>query len=217
MCAQLNYAPRKTKTSDIDKMPISHEGGKPQDWEWFEVLFRTYHAPLCGFVYRYVASSETSEDVVQDLFLSIWRNKERWMSKGEQVTPAMYVAARNRALDYIKHGKVRTRHRDEVREVQRNRFVPAPDADLVYGELMAEVEEAVSRLPERCRLVFTLSRDSALTNLEIATMLGVSIKTVEAQMTRALGALRSQLIPHLVSLLLAGVTWAPFTSLSCLS
>ena len=190
-------------------VPIRDGEGSPHGREWFEALFRTYHAPLCGFVHRYVASPESAEDVVQDLFVAIWRNQEQWMSKGDQIRPSLYVAARNRALDFLNHGEVRARHREVMLHVERDGFDAGPDDVLLYMELMAEVSEAVTRLPERCRLVFSLSRDSNLTNSEIAAMLGVSVKTVEAQMTRALRAIRDQLIPHLVSLLLAVMSSVP--------
>jgi RNA polymerase sigma-70 factor, ECF subfamily len=184
-------------------MLIDDEARGARPCEWFESLFHAYHAPLCGFVYRYVASAEAAEDVVQDLFLAIWRSREQWMSKGDEIKPAMYVAARNRALDYLKYGAVRTRHSAMVSRAERERPAASPEDELLYTELMTELTEAVARLPERCRLVFSLSRDSHLSNSEIAAMMGVSVKTVEAQITRALRALRSALVPHLASLLLA--------------
>lgn len=171
------------------------------DWGWYEALFRRHHADLCGCLYRYLGSAEAAEDVVQDLFLSVWDDLEAWQARGEQIRPALFVAARNRALDLLKHRRVRERQREQVRLAMVQKIRPA-DEELVASELKARVEDAVAALPERCRLIFTLSREGGRTYAEIAESLGLSVKTVETQMSRALRALRERLRPDLVASLL---------------
>lgn len=171
------------------------------DWLWYETIFRRHHADLCNCLYRYLGSAEEAEDIVQDLFLTVWDDLEAWQARGEQIRPALFVAARNRALDLLKHRRVRSRQREEVR-LAMAREVQAADEELLASELKAQVDDAMAALPERCRLIFTLSREGGRTYAEIAESLGLSVKTVETQMSRALRALRARVRPDLVAGLL---------------
>lgn len=169
----------------------------------FEALFRTHHAGLCDFVYAYVRSHEVARELVQDLFLRLW---ERADAVPSPITAAyLYTAARNRAIRHIR------RERVAARWVERQVHDPAPvasspsaDAAVQERELREAIDRIVAGLPERCRLVFTLSRHQHLSNAEIAATLGISVKTVEQQMWRALKVLRVKLAPFLVLLLVVG-------------
>ncbi len=160
----------------------------------FEALFREYHSPLCGFAYRYVRSSDVAEELVQEVFLDLWERCE----EGQQlISPKAYLftAVRNAAASYLRHQGVAERFEPETVELFM-RPEPLPDAELRSRELSAALERAIARLPERCRLVFTLSREQGLTYAEIAKVLAISAKTVENQMGRAYKALRKALAPY---------------------
>jgi len=166
--------------------------------ETFEVLYRTHYAGLCNLVYGYVGSRDTARELVQDLFLNVWNNVS---SAGAPVpgAPYLYTAARNRALRSLRHGKVEAQW--EARQSGAAAHAPCEaDSAVVERELADAAAAAMRELPERCRLVFSMSRHEHLPNAEIAARLGISVNTVEQQMWRALKALRAKLGPYLLVL-----------------
>ena len=112
------------------------------------------------------------------------------MPPAEKVRPYLYRAVHNRALNVRRHEKVVRAREAQMAEPS---FAPSSDQALLSAETARLVRAAVDKLPERCRLIFTLSREQRLTYAEIAQVAGVSIKTVETQMGRALRSLRASL------------------------
>lgn len=157
----------------------------------FEALFHAYHAPLCAFAYRYVGARDLAEDIVQEIFLFVWERRETWDVR-TSVKSYLFTAVRNAALSYLRHERVVRRREAETVELFDGRSAGA-DAEADAAETLAAVQQAVGRLPERCRLAFTLHREQGLTYSEIAEVLGISPRTVEVQMGRALKSLRKSL------------------------
>jgi RNA polymerase sigma-19 factor, ECF subfamily len=154
----------------------------------FEKLFRMYYAALVAFAAGIVGSTDAAEDVTQEVFVAVWRRRAEMPP--EAVSRAyLYKAVRHRALNAVRHDRIA---RDAAEPVE-HLYVASADEGLMQGELEAAVKAAISRLPDRSRLMFTLSRDEGLTYAEIASVTGVSVKTVETQMGRALRALRHSL------------------------
>lgn len=162
----------------------------------FEALFRRHYAPLCEFVRGYVHSEDAAEDIVQDLFLALWGKHD--LPDAPAFTPAyLYRAARNRALKHLRHRRVVSRWEERAAQA------PAPvregtDHDVRRREARESAERAIADLPDRCREIFLLSRRQHMSYAEIAEALGLSVKTVEVQMWRALKKLRESLGPYLV-------------------
>jgi RNA polymerase sigma-70 factor (ECF subfamily) len=169
----------------------------------FELVFRAHYAGLCEFVAGYVRSRETAAELVQDLFLRLW--ELQGTPQSPPLTKAyLYTAARNRALRYLRHVRVEARWQDRAaREIEEP--TASADDELRYREIAAAAEQAIAGLPERCRMVFCLSRKQHLSYAEIAEVLGITVSTVENQMWRALKSLRTKLAPYL--LLAVGMTW----------
>jgi RNA polymerase sigma-70 factor (ECF subfamily) len=157
----------------------------------FEALFHAYHAPLCAFAYRYVAARDLAEEIVQEVFLFVWERRETWDVR-TSVKNYLFTAVRNASLSYLRHERVVRRRQAETVELFAHP-VESTDTETRTAELVAAVHRAVGRLPERCRLIFTLHREQGLTYAEIAGVLEISPKTVEVQMGRALKALRKTL------------------------
>jgi RNA polymerase sigma-70 factor, ECF subfamily len=160
----------------------------------FETLFHAHHPGMCGFAARLVGRRDVAEDLVQEVFLYIWRNRESWHVR-TGVRQYLYSALRHAALRYIRHERVVRHHAPETIAL----FDRAPrqaDADLASAETIALVRMAIARLPERCRLVYTLHREQGLSYSEVAAVMGISPKTVDVQMGRALRSLRRFLQPH---------------------
>jgi len=162
----------------------------------FESLFEAYYPPLCDFVHSYLRSAESAEEVVQTVFLRIWEQRATW-EPTTGVRAYLFAACRNQALGILKHERVvvrtATRATREELALGMGRGAPAPDAELHAAELAKALRAAVHALPERRRMVVVLRWQHQMSYAEIASVLGISVKTVEVQMGRALASLRKQL------------------------
>ena len=162
----------------------------------FEALVRHYSDHLCAFVYNMTRDVEVTKELVQDLFLWVWRHRREWQVRGA-LTAYLYRSARNRAVSHLRHAGLERRWRDEMARAGDSPFTQiervCSDDRANAAELSAAVARAVESLPTRCREVFTLNRAHHLSYREIAETLGISVKTVEAQMARALVAMRRHL------------------------
>jgi RNA polymerase sigma-70 factor (ECF subfamily) len=160
----------------------------------FEELFRREYAALCRFADRYVRDVPASEDLVQDLFTTIWANRARLDVRGS-LRAYLFTAVRNRALNVRKHTLVerewaREESAPEVRALHRT--PRRPDDILDQSERDARVRSAIAHLPERCRLVMQLRWQEQLAHADIASIMGISIKGVEIQLARGLRTLRER-------------------------
>jgi RNA polymerase sigma-70 factor (ECF subfamily) len=157
----------------------------------FDTLFRAHYGELCTYVQRMLHDRAAAEEVVQNVFLKIC---ERGLpGRAGTVSRAyLYAAARNDVIDNARALRRVERH---VAAVQRADMEVAPDAasETEYRELVALVRCALATLPRRPREVFLLSRRDGLDYVGIARALGLSVKTVESHMRRALSALRTAL------------------------
>lgn len=161
----------------------------------FKALFQRYAEALRRFAVQYTESREIAEELVQDLFFEMWKNREQW-SPTVSVKSYLYTSVRNLALDYLKHEQVVETWKQEALP---DDTPPAPDERLHRNQLRQAVHETIDGLPERRRHVFKLSRQHNLTYREIAKVLDISVKTVETHMSRAFRDLREQLAPHRLS------------------
>lgn len=159
-------------------------------------LYLEHRRPLIGFIYDKVGSMDLAEDILHDLFLSIWARIDTWAVHGDMRT-YLFSAARNHVWSHYSKQKVRRRHAEAERaEYQACSLLSeSPDAveHLQADALSAAMARWIDELPDRRREVFTLSRYEHLTYQEIADRLGVSVKTVETQMSRSLRHLRQRL------------------------
>ena len=176
------------------RAPSADAAGQRHDIAAFEAVFRTHYAPLCDFVYGYVRSRAVAQELVQDLFLRLWDRTPT--PAGTLAASYLYTAARNRALGHLRRERVAAAWASDPASAA-HAAPAAADEPLREHELREAVDRAVAELPERCRLVFTLSRYRRLSNAEIARTLSISVNTVEQQMWRALKTLRVKLAPYL--------------------
>lgn len=160
----------------------------------FESLFRAHHPGMCAFARRLVGSVDIAEDLVQEVFLYVWRHRDSVQMR-TSTRVYLYSALRHGALRYFRHERVVQRHVPETISLF-DRPPRQADAQLLSAETLSLVRAAIGRLPERCRLVYTLHREQGLTYAEIAEVMQTSPKTVDVQMGRALKALRRALGGH---------------------
>lgn len=162
----------------------------------FDALFLAYHDPLVRFAYGYLKRSSAAEEIVQDVFFNIWVHREQWEVQNS-VRTYLYTAVRNRAFNVLSRG---AREEQWVASVGDREDAPtmlprvAPaDERAELAELDAAIQRAIDRLPPRCRETFVLSRRHHLSHEQIASVMGLSVKTVQEQIGRALRALRVSL------------------------
>jgi RNA polymerase sigma-70 factor (ECF subfamily) len=162
----------------------------------FEHLFRTYYAPLASFAYAHSDSREIAEEIVQELFLSIWTRRAEWRVT-THLRSYLYIATLNRVRSFRRSQRVhRTVHQLLTHEGSVRGAHEAPersDDAIAHHEALAAIRAAIVELPERTREVFLLNRDAGLSYREVAMRLGITVKTVEFHMGRALASLREQL------------------------
>lgn len=158
----------------------------------FELIFRTYYPRLVGLAQTLLGERAAAEEVAQEVMFELW--KRRLELRVETTLQAyLYRATRNRALNQLRHERV-VRAAEPLLADAATRPAAA-DARVREREVAAAVQAAVATLPERCREVFELSRVHGLGYAEIASVMGISVKTVEAQMGKALRVLRERLAP----------------------
>ena len=164
-----------------------------------QTLFRRYYPSLIFYSTRLVGDEE-AEDVVQDVFVELWRRKD-YIEIGDQIQAFLYRAVYTRALNVLKHRNVEDGYCAAMEEInQRRAEFYQPDNNEVIRriedrELRKEIHDAINELPDKCREVFKLSYLHDMRNKEIADALGVSLRTVEAHMYKALKYLRGRLNP----------------------
>ena len=155
----------------------------------FQETFYKYYEPLCKYAFTIVKEPHSCEDIVQETFLRVWEKKQNLIGS-EELTWYLYTAIRNNCLSFLDK-RQKTVLGDfnghEVVEMPGER--PSPHTkESDYDTLL---KNALDNLPPKCREVFVLSRVSNLTYKQISDSLGISIKTVENQMGKALKILRA--------------------------
>lgn len=171
----------------------------------YRALFRKYYSNLLFYTTRLLGDEE-AEDVVQDVFVDLWKRRDS-MEIGDQIQAFLYRAAYTRCLNVLKHRNIESGYCAALEEINQKRaeFYQPDNNEVIKRiedrELRKEISEAINELPDKCREVFKLSYLHDMKNKEIADTMGVSLRTVEAHMYKALKFLRSRL-GHLWFLLL---------------
>ena len=160
----------------------------------FDAAFREHYAALVRTAEGMLRRRDVAEEIVQDVLLALWQRRATLLVE-DSLRAYLFRATRNRALNHLRHAAIERKAEPELAAIE-SPDAPAPSA-LVHEEIDNALREAVSTLPPRCREVFELSRVHGLRYAEIATTLGISVKTVEAQMGKALRTLRALLAPWL--------------------
>ncbi|RAW00891.1 RNA polymerase sigma-70 factor [Pseudochryseolinea flava] len=176
----------------------------------FEALFKNYHRQLVNLAYNLLRDKDLAKDVVQEVFLKLWKNKDE-LHFGEQIHHYLFRATVHTAMNAIRFQKKIVRIDDDP--VIDTLTASEHRDDISYTELEVNVREAIDRLPPKCKTIYLLSRHEGLKYQQIADVLELSLKTVENQMGIALEKLRQDLKPFLtpnllvIALLIAFVLW----------
>jgi RNA polymerase sigma-70 factor, ECF subfamily len=166
----------------------------------FEVLFREHFTGLCYFARKYTGDLDSAREIVHTVFIRVWeiRSEFDW---DKPVKSYLFTSVYNRSMNYIRDNRKFLSHEEAVtRNLVMDESVYADN--LETAELEGRIKSALSRLPEKCREVFELSRFDGKKYAEIATLLNISVKTVETHMSKALHILKDELRDYLTVLLI---------------
>ena len=165
-----------------------HDG----DIREFERLFVTYYEPLCQHANKILKDMDTAEDIVQEFFYNFWRNRETFSPK-LSLNAYLYQSIRNNALHFLEHMAVRQTYKQEVLNNIQEMEPQAFQENVEMSELNKAINATLNQMPERCSRIFRMNRFEGKKYREIAEILSVSVKTVEADMGKALQFFRKSL------------------------
>ena len=157
--------------------------------EGFEALFHSYYPLVLKSAYYLTKSEAIAEDLSQDLFLRIWNNREK-LQVVQNLKGYLLKSIKNSALDYLEKEKNTQMKLDNLKLEWKE--IPETGNGEV-SELKKQLEAVIADLPNQCRLVFSLNRFEGLSNQEISDYLGISKRTVETHISKALKIIREEL------------------------
>lgn len=182
-------------------MPDEHSNISPSLTELsFEMLFRSHFREMTLLSVRYVKDLETAREITQDAFLNLWE-KRHTIDPARPVKAYIATSVRNKSLNYL-----RDHRKFDAGLLGIEKLYPEEAAEvsdpLVAEEIRRRIRSATDALPEKCREVFMLNREGQLKYHQIAEKLGISVKTVETQISKALQHMRDHLKEFLTLLIL---------------
>ena len=165
------------------------------DHSAFEQIFRSSYRELCAYSSQLVVCPQLAEEIVDDVFCSLWHNRKR-IRINTSFRAYLITSIRNRCLDSIRRSRGKKIYMLEHAQAVRCKQSIAWES-LMYEELRDRINCAVNRLPKQCQTIFRMSREEELPYKDIAQRLNISIKTVDAQIGRALKHIRQIIASHL--------------------
>jgi RNA polymerase sigma-70 factor (family 1) len=182
-------------SSPIDQHELIHLISKG-DENAFRTLFDTYARKLIYFVFALVKSKEVAQEIVDEVFIRLWKNREN--APGiRNIKVYLYSAVKNAALNHISRKAFEqiTQPFNDIDILISDEQLP--DRQMITAELFNEIHEAVNALPPRCKMIFKLVREDGLKYKEVADILNISQNTVDAQMVIAVKRIREKISAHL--------------------
>jgi RNA polymerase sigma-70 factor (family 1) len=163
------------------------------DTRAFRQIFDVLFSNLTKFSFSFVHSKEAAIEIVDELFVQLWVKRADIM-KINDLRVYLYTATKNASLNYIsKKAKQIELEPYENLQVQMTDLV-SPEQIMITKEMLQKIKEAIDSLPPRCKLIFKFVREDGLTYKEVAEILGLSIKTIDAQMVIAVARIRAKLM-----------------------
>lgn len=171
----------------------------------FEKIFKSNYNPIVGFCHQFISDLDKSKSLAQEVFLNLWLSREK-IRNLNGIKAFLYTSAKSACLNYIRHQKVIRKYEDKHLQEMENKLnqevLESFDFNaLEFSELEGYIHRAINDLPDKCRQVFILSRFEGKMNKEIAEELNISVKAVEANITRALKTLKTRLSDYLPAIL----------------
>ena len=163
---------------------------KKGDSKGYQFLVTSYHQKLCVYANSLTNDSDLAEDIVQNVFMSIWKNRNK-LKDQFVVKSYLYKSVYNEFIDqYRKKKAVLTL---EKKHIDALTYIVEEEDEKSLEKLISIVKKEIDKLPPKCKQTFLLSKEEGLTNLEISQYLNISIKSVEAHITKAFSVLRKSI------------------------
>lgn len=169
----------------------------------FEKIYKLYYPKMFGFARNYVLANEDVENIVQDVFMTLWEREEE-LELSCSLTTYLFTLVKNRCLNFLRHKLIEEEYNVQMKEELGFKLYALESLDYSYQseeELQAIIQRALDKLPERCREIFIKSRMEGMKYKEISEELGISVNTVENHIVTALKKLRVELKDYLPLLL----------------
>ncbi len=162
----------------------------------FRQLFDHLFFPLSQFAFSLVKSKDAATEIVDEIFIRLWNNRSD-ISSIENLKVYLYKSAKNASLNYLARTAKRSINEpfDEIHVQLTDGY--NPESLMITSEILVKIREAVETLPPRCKMIFKLVREDGLKYKEVAEVLNISYKTVDAQMVIAVNAIREKIKMHL--------------------
>lgn len=164
---------------------------KEGDIKAFEEIFHRYYSPLCWYAAGITGDMDSAEEIVEELFYILWKNREQ-LQVFQSLKSYLYRSVRNESVQYCEHQEVKDRYRTAVHTTKKSEAVSDPYRQMEYKELQNLILHTLDKLPDRRRRIFNMHRMKGMKYTEIASALSLSVKTVEAEMTKVLRVLRTE-------------------------
>lgn len=168
------------------------------DHEAFKKLFFEFYPSLCVFAGRYIISPDICEDIVQDVFFNIWKNRKS-LNIHSSFRNFLVTSVKNSCTDHLRK---ESSHNKYIENQTSTSTSPSPIDVYTTNELQEMLQSALDKLPQNIQSAFDMSRNKNMTYKEIALEMDISPKTVESYISRALKTLREELKDYLPLLLL---------------
>jgi RNA polymerase sigma-70 factor (ECF subfamily) len=155
----------------------------------FAALFRLFYQSLYHFAVQYVHKREVAEEVVNDVFVKIWKQRATLLEV-QNLESYLFIAVKNGSLNYLKQY---SHYHIAIDDENTGKLISLhnPEQDMEWKELYFRLQQAVNNLPDQCRVVFRLVKEEGFRMKEVAEILGISPRTVETQLYRAIKRLDS--------------------------
>ena len=166
----------------------------------FDAIFHSHYRLLYAYALGIVHREEIARDIVQEVFLKLWRNRQR-IEINTSLKAYLIRMTRNQCIDTLRDGKYANKENINIDDILcRIEIMGLDETDPVFDrlysdELQSRFQEAVEKLPEQCKKIFLLNRQQGLSYLEIAKLLDISHSTVKNQMVIAMRKLHEALKP----------------------
>jgi RNA polymerase sigma-70 factor (ECF subfamily) len=175
--------------NDLGLIGLITEGNK----QAFEKVFTGWYGNLHSYALSVLRDEAIAEEVVQSVFCRIWEKREQLRVR-VSLKAYLYGSVYHECLSWLRHEKTRKAYQSRVLRNGNQAMSENAAHKIELGELEKRIRSALEALPDQCRTIFLLSRYGELKYREIADVLGISVKTVESQMSKALKQLREKLI-----------------------
>lgn len=166
------------------------KGLKKGDSKAYTYLVETYHHRLCSYAYGLIGDYDLSEDIVQNVFIKIWKQRKK-LKDDIDLTNYLYKSIYNGFIDQYR--KKRPVFSLEKVHIDTLKVFVQEDSENSLERLITHVKKEIENLPPKCKQAFLLSKQDGLTNIEIAEYLNISMKSVEGHITKAFSILRKTL------------------------